>query len=85
MQSHEVPTPSNLKGVDAVMYRTAYAFEMNHCNGTPETAHAAGLKEIVRINKLREEESKPKMYVNLSTGRRFMATENELEAMNELG
>ena len=64
-----------LKGVEKVMYKTAYNFHMEHHKGaTAETAHEAGLKELKRLGKLREEHSKPQTWVNLSTGEKFKAT-----------
>jgi hypothetical protein len=64
-----------LKGVEKVMYKTAYNFHMNHHKGaTPESAHQAGLNELKRLGKLREEHSQPQTWVDLSTGKTFKAT-----------
>lgn len=71
-----------LTGINKVFYETAYSFEMEHGSGNEYQAHAVGLKETERIAKLRKEAETPRMYVDLSTGRRFMATENELESMH---
>jgi hypothetical protein len=70
-----------LTGINKVLYKTAYNFELKYAaNATEESAHQAGLKEIKRIGKLSEELSKPQTYVDLSTGKRFTCTENELMA-----
>ena len=70
-----------LTGINKVFYKTAYNFELKYAaNATEESAHQAGLKEIKRIGKLSEELSKPQTYVDLSTGKRFRCTENELMA-----
>ena len=63
-----------LKGVEKVMYKTAYNFHLNHHNGaTEDTAHEAGLNELKRLGKLREEHSKPQTWVDLSTGKTHQA------------
>lgn len=68
-----------LKGVDKVMYKSAYNFHLQHIEGaTEESAHEAGLKELERLEKLKEEASKPKVYVDLKTGKKFTSTENDL-------
>ena len=68
-----------LTGINKVLYKTAYNFHMKYStNATEESAHQAGLTEIKRISKLSEELDKPQTYVNLSTGKRFTCTENEL-------
>ena len=73
----------SLTGVQKVMYKTAFEFEKKYAKGsTDESAHAAGVKEIARIADLMKECEKPQKYVDLWTGRTFMATENELEAMH---
>jgi hypothetical protein len=46
---------------------------------TEESAHQAGLKKLEQVKKLKEEASKPQVYVDLSTGKRFTSTENDLE------
>ena len=49
-----------LKGVEKVMYKTAYKFHMDYHKGaTEQSAHEAGLNELKRLGKLREEASKP--------------------------
>ena len=64
-----------LKGVEKVMYKTAYNFHTNHHKGaTEDTAHQAGLNELKRLGKLREEHSQPQTWVDLSTGKTFKAT-----------
>ena len=74
---------NTLTGINKVLYKTAYNFHMKYStNATEESAHQAGLKEIKRIGKLSEELSKPQTYVDLSTGKRFTCTENELMARN---
>lgn len=68
-----------LKGVEKVMYKTAYKFHMDYHKGaTEQSAHEAGLNELKRLGKLREEASKPQTYVNLSTGKKFVSTEKDL-------
>ena len=71
-----------LKGVDKVLYKSAYEFELNYVKGaTEESAHQAGLDKIEQIKILKQEASKPKVYVDLSTGNTFTSTENDLEGM----
>lgn len=71
-----------LKGVNKVLYKSAYEFELNFVKGaTEESAHKAGLEKIEQVKKLSEEVSKPQVYVNLSTGEKFISTENDLEGM----
>ncbi len=71
-----------LKGVDKVLYKSAYEFELNYVKGaTEESAHQAGLDKIEQIKILKQEASKPKVYVDLSTGKTFTSTENDLEGM----
>jgi hypothetical protein len=74
---------STLSGVNKVLYKSEYEFHMKYHKGaTHESAHQEGLKKIKMIEKFAEQESKPKMYVDLSTGRKFMATENDLASMH---
>ena len=69
-----------LRGVDKVLYKSAYAFELEYVKGaTEESAHQAGLKKLEQVKKLKEEASKPQVYVDLNTGKRFTSTENDLE------
>jgi hypothetical protein len=71
-----------LKGVDKVLYKSAYEFELKHIDGaTEESAHQAGLKKLAQVKKLTEEASKPQTYVDLRTGKKFTSTENDLEGM----
>lgn len=71
-----------LKGVDKVLYKSAYEFELEFVNGaTEESAHQAGLNKLEQMKKLKEEASKPQVFVDLKTGKRFTSTENDLEAM----
>jgi len=70
-----------LTGINKVLYKTAYNFELKYAaNATEESAHQAGLDKIKSVSKLSEELSKPQTYVDLSTGKRFRCTENELMA-----
>ena len=63
-----------LKGVEKVMYKSAYNFHMEHHKGaTEQSAHEAGLNELKRLGKLRKEASKPQTWVNLSTGKTHKA------------
>jgi hypothetical protein len=63
-----------LKGVEKVMYKSAYQFHMNYHKGaTEQSAHEAGINELKRLGKLREEHSKPQTWVNLSTGKTHKA------------
>lgn len=69
-----------LRGVDKVLYKSAYEFELRHIDGaTEESAHQAGLKKLEQVNKLKKEASKPQVYVDLKTGKKFTSTENDLE------
>jgi hypothetical protein len=69
-----------LRGVDKVLYKSAYAFELECVKGaTEESAHQAGLKKLEQVKKLKEKASKPQVYVDLSTGKKFTSTENDLE------
>lgn len=71
-----------LKGVDKVLYKSAYEFEMNFVSGaTEESAHQAGIKKLEQVQRLKEEVSKPKVFVNLKTGEKFISTENDIEGM----
>jgi hypothetical protein len=71
----------SLKGVEKVMYKTAYKFHMDYHQGaTEQSAHEAGINELKRLGKLREEASKPQTYIDLSTGKKFKSTENDLMA-----
>jgi hypothetical protein len=64
----------NLKGVEKVMYKSAFNFHMKyHAGATNESAHEAGLKELKRLGKLREEHSKPEMWVDITTGEKHLA------------
>jgi hypothetical protein len=59
-----------LRGVDKVLYKSAYAFELEYVKGaTEESAHQAGLKKLEQVKKLKEKASKPQVYVDLSTGK----------------
>ena len=69
----------SLKGVEKVMYKSAYQFHIKYHEGANEqTAHEAGINELKRLGKLREEASKPQTYIDLSTGKKFTSTENDL-------
>ena len=66
---------TTLKGVEKVMYKSAYNFHTKYHEGaTPESAHQAGLNELKRLGKLREEHSQPQTWVDLKTGKTFKAT-----------
>ena len=46
-----------LKGVEKVMYKSAYNFHTKYHEGaTPESAHQAGLNELKRLGKYEEYE-----------------------------
>ena len=58
-----------LKGTEKVMYKMAYNFHKNHSKGaTEESAHQAGLKEISRLVRLREDHAEPETWVDITTG-----------------
>ena len=64
----------NLKGVEKVMYKMGYNFHKNHSKGaTEESAHQAGLNEISRLAKLKEDHAEPETWVDLSTGKTHKA------------
>jgi hypothetical protein len=66
---------TTLKGVEKVMYKSAYDFHMKYeGNATTESAHQAGLDELKRLGKIKEENSQPQTWVNLKTGKTFKAT-----------
>ena len=68
-----------LKGVEKVAYKSAYEFELKYIDGaTEESAHKAGLEKLEQIKRLRDEASKPQVYVDLRTGKKFISTENDL-------
>jgi hypothetical protein len=72
---------NTLSGINKVLYKTSYEFHMKYsANATEESAHQAGLDKIKSVSKLSEELDKPQTYVNLSTGKRFTCTENQLTA-----
>jgi len=54
-----------------------------HEDATPESAHAAGLEKLSKIEKLKEELSKPQAYINVATGEKFYATEAEMMARQQ--
>ena len=63
-----------LKGVEKVMYKSAYNFHLKYHNGaTEDTAHEAGLNEIKRLGRLREEHSEPTTWVDITTGKTHQA------------
>ena len=69
-----------LKGVDKVLYKSAYEFELKFVEGaTEENAHKAGLEKLEHLKRMKEEIKKPQVYVNLKTGEKFISTENDLE------
>jgi hypothetical protein len=73
----------NLKGVERVMYKSAFNFHKQHVQGaTEDSAHQAGIKELERLGKLRKEANQPQTYVDLSTGRKFTSTEADLVSQN---
>ena len=73
----------NLKGVERVMYKTAFNFHIKYHEGaTEDTAHEAGIKELERLGKIRKEADQPQTYVDLSTGRKFRSTEADLISSN---
>ena len=73
----------NLKGVEKVMYKTAFEFHLNYSAGaTEDSAHTAGIKELERLRKMRKEMDQPQTYVDLSTGRKFRSTEAQLISRN---
>ena len=73
----------NLKGVERVMYKTAFNFHTKYYEGaTEDTAHEAGIKELERLGRLRKEADQPQTYVDLSTGRKFLSTEADLISSN---
>jgi hypothetical protein len=64
----------NLKGVEKVMYKSAFNFHINnHKGATENSAHQAGLNELKRLGILREEHSKSEVWVDLSTGKKHLA------------
>jgi heterodisulfide reductase subunit B len=74
----------SLSRVNQVLYKTSYEFHMKyHDDATPETAHAAGLDKLAKMNRLSEELSKPQAYVNVATGEKFYATEAEMMAKHQ--
>ena len=71
----------SLKGTDRVLYKMGYDFHKKLSpDSTEEDAHKAGLSEIKRIGRLREQLSQPQDYVNVATGERFRCTEAEMMA-----
>jgi hypothetical protein len=68
----------SLSRINQILYKSAYNFEIEHCNGTPESAHQAGLSKLKNVEKLKEEFSKPQIYVNLATGKTTKCTEAQL-------
>lgn len=67
-----------LSGIEKILYKTSYDFEVKHCGATPEQAHQAGINKIKSVNKLAKKESRPQTYVQLSTGKKIKCTENQL-------
>ncbi len=64
-----------LNGVEKIMYTAAVEFYLSiNTDATEESAHEAGLKELKRLGRLREEHSKPTTCVDLSTGKTFQST-----------
>ena len=61
-----------LKGVEKVMYKSAYNFHMKYTlNANEESAHQAGLREIDRINKLRNQPEET--WIDITTGKTHKA------------
>jgi hypothetical protein len=74
---------NNLKGVERVMYKTAFNFHMKYSDGaTEDTAHEAGVKELERLGRIRKESNQEQTYVDLSTGRKFRSTEAAIISHN---
>ena len=70
-----------LSPVEKVLYKYEVEFYKEyHPEYTSEQLHEAGMKKVISVRKLGEEASKPQKYVDLSTGKTFWATENELES-----
>ena len=55
----------SLPRISQILYKTSYDFEMKYCNGTPESAHRAGLSKLQNVEKMRKREE---AWVNLVTG-----------------
>ena len=43
---------STLNGREKILYKSHYDFELKYGGGTPETAHAAGVKKVEDARKL---------------------------------
>ena len=54
--------------VDAILYKMAYEFEMEHASGCTETAHKKGLKRIGQVYEMAEQ-SKNEKYIDITTGK----------------
>jgi hypothetical protein len=73
-----------LTGLDKTLYTTAYNFHMEYHDGaTEDSAHEAGIKEINRINGIKNAPEEKEWFVNLSTGKRFFGTQTEMESQNQ--
>ena len=68
----------SLTRINQILYKAAYNFEIEHCNGTSESAHEAGLKKIKSTENLKSQMSRPQTYVNLATGKTIKCTESQL-------
>jgi len=67
---------NTLSPVNKLLYKTAFTFHMKHHVGaTHEASHIAGLEKLESIGVLMEELSKPQLYVDLETGKKFYAIE----------
>ena len=81
-KTFNAPYYDSLNSVQKVMYESGFNFAIKYENYTPAQAHITGVKEVARLERIRNKASKPRMCVNLATGKQFMATENELESMH---
>jgi len=72
---------NTLTGIDKVLYRTSYDFELKYSpNATPESAHQAGLEKLKNTKEMMAQFEGEQEYVDLSSGKRFRCTENQLIA-----
>jgi hypothetical protein len=70
---------NTLTGIDKVLYRTSYEFELKYSpNATPESAHQAGLEKLKNTREMMAQFEGEQDYVDLSTGKRFRCTEAQL-------
>ena len=64
-----------LSGVNKILYKTSRDFMLS-LGVSPEEAHNAGLEKIGKVKELSKKLEQPQVYVDLSTGIKFLSKEH---------